>query len=205
MALIRERGVEAVTLRDVAKSVDTGAASLYAYFDNRDVLLEYALDAAYAEVPLVEAAEGDWRGALAATITSTITTLESYPGLGAVALGSIPTHLGALRLAEHELALMELGGLDPHAAALAIDLIAQFAAATAVEGTGRRRLARADRYRAAARSVYESAGAQQFPRVAALATALTGADAQSRRDFAIEVILSGLAQASASDHPHHDA
>lgn len=200
MALIRERGVEAVSLRDVAKAVDTGAASLYAYFENRDVLLEHALDDAYGRVPLVPAVDGDWRPALAATITNTITTLESYPGLGAVALGPIPTHPGALRLAEHELALMEIGGVEPKTAALAVDLIAQFAAATAVEGTGRRRLMRADHQRTEATSAYANADTQQFPRVSALATALTDADERSRRDFAIEVILGGLVHVSSTGH-----
>ncbi|MDF2667306.1 MAG: transcriptional regulator [Microbacterium sp.] len=139
MALIRENGVDAVSLRHVAARVETGPASLYAYFGNRDILLEHVLDAAYAEVTLVDATgDGrDWREALARTIVHTIETLESYPGLGAIALGSIPVLPGALRLAEHELALMEVGGVPADRAALAVDLIAQFAASTAVERTVR--------------------------------------------------------------------
>src|SRR6478735_10788948 len=67
LALIRERGVEAVTLRDVAAAVNTGPASLYAYFHGRDVLLEHALDDVYGGIELVDAVDGDWRAALAAT------------------------------------------------------------------------------------------------------------------------------------------
>lgn len=193
LALIRERGVEAVTLRDVAAAVATGPASLYAYFGGRDVLLEHALDEVYRGIELVDAADADWRSALAATIVGTIDALESHPGIGAVALGTIPTLPGALRLAEHELALMEAGGISGADAALAVDLIAQFAASTAVEATARRRGDVAgEGGQGAARDVYRTADPELFPRVQRLASALTEADERGRRDFAIRVIIAGL-------------
>jgi len=200
MALIREHGVESLTLRDVAAAVETGPASLYAYFDNRDVLLEWALDAAYADVALVDAADGDWRRALAGTIANTIDTLASYPGLATVAFGTIPRRPGALRLAEHELALMDLGGLASDTAALAVDVISQFVAATAVEGTPRPGVGRSDRGRQEAKAAY-GADPELFPRVARLADALTGPDERARRDFGIQVILSGLATTPSPPSP----
>lgn len=196
LALIRERGVEAVTLRDVAAAVQTGPASLYAYFAHRDELLEHALDEVYGSVRLVgvgDVADGDWRAALAATIVRTIDALESYPGIGVVALGTTPTHPGALRLAEHELALLEAGGVPDADAALAIDLIAQFAAVTAVERTVRRRSGSgAGAPGADAAALGEHADADRFPRVRRLVPALTGPDERRRRDFSIGVIIAGL-------------
>jgi len=197
MALIRENGVEAVSLRHVAAQVETGPASLYAYFGNRETLLEHVLDAAYAEVFLVDATDDgrDWRDALAGTIVHTIETLETYPGLGAIALGSIPVLPGALRLAEHELALMEAGGVPADRAALAIDLISQFAASTAVERTVR--LSRGDvgDERSRVRAAYDGADTDRFPRIARSAALLTGPDEAARRDFAIDVLLAGIDRA----------
>ncbi|MDQ1111888.1 AcrR family transcriptional regulator [Microbacterium testaceum] len=194
MTLIREHGVDAVTLRHVAAQVETGPASLYAYFGNRDILLEHVLDAAYAQVPLVDADDDrrSWRDALAATIIRTIETLEGYPGLGAVALGTIPVLPGALRLAEHELALMEAGGIPADRAALAVDLIAQFAASTAVERTVRHGRGGTGDERGRVRVAYEHADPESFPRVARSAALLTGPDETARRDFSIEVLLSGI-------------
>lgn len=195
-ALIRERGLDAVSLRQVAEAVQTGPASLYAYFDNRDSLLEHVLDAIYSQVELVDASDGDWKGALAATITNTILALESYPGIGSVALAAIPTLPGALRLAEHELGLMEAGGIDPARAALAVDLIAQFVAATAIEGsTIGTRSEYADRRRRAG-AVYETADPVAFPHLARSARELTGPDKAARVEFSIDVILSGLEASS---------
>lgn len=196
LGLIQVRGVDAVALRHVAEQVETGPASLYAYFSSRDILLEHVLDAAYAEVTLTEARARDrdtgWRYALSATITSTIETLVIYPGLGAVALGTVPVLPGALRLAEHELALMELGGVAPSRAALAVDLIAQFAASSAIERTVRLDSERGDEERDQVRAIYDNADASRFPRIRQNAALLTGPDEQTRREFAIQVLIDGI-------------
>ncbi|WP_336632697.1 MULTISPECIES: TetR/AcrR family transcriptional regulator [unclassified Microbacterium] len=194
LALVRERGVDALTLRQVAERVDTGPASLYAYFANRDVLLEHVLDAAYAEVRLVDTHDGErgWREALAGTIVETITTLARYPGLGSVALGTIPVLPGALRLAEHELALMDEGGVPPGRAALGIDLIAQFAASSAIERSVRLLGGRGDGERQQVRSAYENADPALFPRIRRQAALLTAPDDRARRDFAIRVLIDGI-------------
>lgn len=188
-----------MTLRDVAAAVNTGPASLYAYFGGRDVLLQHALDEVYGSVELVDVVDvvdGDWRAALAATIVNTLDALERFPGLGAVALGTIPTLPGALRLAEHELALMEAGGIPDADAALAVDLISQFCASSAVERTMRELSRSAGGSEEDVLAVYTSADPRLFPRVRRLAPALTGPDERRRRDFAIRVILAGLAPIS---------
>lgn len=192
--LIRERGVDAVALRHVAERVETGAASLYAYFAGRDELLAHVLDAAYAEVELVylDEAECGWREALAETIAHTIATLERYSGLGSVALGSIPVLPGALRLAEHELTLMEAGGVQADRAALGVDLIAQFAASSAIERTMRLRGDRGDGERQQVRAAYANADPELFPHVRQHAALLTGPDERTRRDFAIRVLIAGI-------------
>ncbi len=189
---MRAGGVETLTLRQVADRVATGPASLYAYFANRDVLLEHLLDSAYGEVALVEIAGGGWKHALAATIGNTIDALGRYPGLGAVALGTIPTLPGALRLAEHELALMDAGGVPEDRAALAVDLIAQFAASTAVERAVRHADSRGAMQRGRVRVAYEEADSDRFPRVARAAALLTGPDEEARRAFAIDLIVTGI-------------
>jgi AcrR family transcriptional regulator len=187
--LAREDGLAAVSLRRVATRLETGPASLYAYFENREQLLAHVLDDAYARVDLVDGDRRTWRDALAATVVNTVDALQELPGLGSVALGSVPVLPGALRLADHELGLMEVGGVPAPRAALAVDLLAQFAAATAVE--------RGDPSSTAlrpvdVRSAYESADAERFPRVVRAAAALTVPDAAARRDFALATIIGGL-------------
>jgi hypothetical protein len=55
--------------------VETGPASPYAYFANRDVLLEHELGEVYGEAVLIDAADGAWRSALASGFLNTIEAL----------------------------------------------------------------------------------------------------------------------------------
>lgn len=87
---------------------------------------------------------------------------------------------------------MEAGGVPADRAALAVDLIAQFAASTAVERTVR--LSRGDvgDDRAHVLTAYEAADLERFPHVARSASLLTGPDDAARRDFAIDVLLADI-------------
>lgn len=198
LSLISERGVDAVTLRHVAERVQTGAASLYAYFTGRNDLLEHVLDAAYLQVDLAESRGGEhgWRDALAQTVANTIAVLERYSGLGSVALGTIPTLPGALRLAEHELMLMESGGVPIAHAALGVDLLAQFAASSAIERVVRLKDDPFNDRPRQVRAVYQNADPERFPRVAESANFLTVPDEEERRSFAIRALISGIESAA---------
>lgn len=108
-----------------------------------------------------------------------------------MALGSILTLPGALRLADHELALMGRGGVPEPRAALAVDLISQFVAATATERTLRG--APGGEYdRDQIGQTYRTTDPERFPHVARAADALVGPAEHERRDFAIGVIIAGL-------------
>ena len=48
LAIVREEGIDALTMRHLAQALDTGPASLYVYVANRDELWELLFDAALA-------------------------------------------------------------------------------------------------------------------------------------------------------------
>ncbi len=60
-----EEGLEAVSMRRIARDLGAGAMSLYHYFDSRDELLELMADT-IAEEMLVPDISPDWRAALEA-------------------------------------------------------------------------------------------------------------------------------------------
>ncbi len=96
------------------------------------------LDEVYGEVVLVDAADGDWRSALAATIVNTIEALARHPGLGAVALGLDPDPARGAPPRRPRTRAHGPWWRPGVTAALAIDLISQFVAATAAERAIRR-------------------------------------------------------------------
>ncbi|KUF18946.1 TetR/AcrR family transcriptional regulator [Streptomyces silvensis] len=124
-------GLEALTMRSVAKALDTGPASLYVYVANRDDLLAAMLDESLARVPL--SSEGTWRERLHALAAATVDAMGRHEGLAVVALGAIPTGTNALLVVDRMLALLKEGGLDDITAAWAVDLLYLHIAAAGVE------------------------------------------------------------------------
>ena len=81
MDLADERGLEGVSMRNVASKLGVGTMSLYRYVDEKDQLLDLILDAAYSEIPLPERPTGDWGKDMALVARSTRKVLKGHPWL----------------------------------------------------------------------------------------------------------------------------
>ena len=199
LAIARQDGLEAVTLRNVAQRLDTGPASLYVYVDNRDDLLERMLDHALSEVPAAPVDLRSWQRQLAGLFTATLDALDRYPGLAQFALGSIPAWPSALAITENALALMRAGGIPDQAAAWTADALYLLTVATAVEhGIERRRAPTAAHhkspaadYSAAARELYAALPADRYPAITSMAAILTQGNDAQRFAFALNAIING--------------
>ncbi|MDF3290825.1 MULTISPECIES: TetR/AcrR family transcriptional regulator [Streptomyces] len=78
--LLDANGLQNFSMRRLAAELGVTPMSVYWYVDNKDDLLEYALDEVFAEIPL-QAAEtgGDWRDAVREFATSYRRTLATHP------------------------------------------------------------------------------------------------------------------------------
>ena len=65
IAIADDEGIEAVSMRRLARELHAGAMSLYHYFENRDELLELMIDTVAAEMVVPEL-PGEWRPAVEA-------------------------------------------------------------------------------------------------------------------------------------------
>ncbi|MET9494869.1 TetR/AcrR family transcriptional regulator [Streptomyces sp. NPDC006552] len=136
--VLRAEGLGKVTMRRLARELDTGPASLYVYVRNTDELHAAVLDALLAEVDLSPAREasGDWRERLTRLLTSYLEMLFRYPSLARSALTVHPAGDHYLDLVEALLVLLREGGVPDARAAWGVDLLLQCATATAVEHAG---------------------------------------------------------------------
>ncbi|GGQ45587.1 TetR family transcriptional regulator [Streptomyces asoensis] len=189
LAVLDRDGLDALTMRRVAKELDTGPASLYVYVANRDDLMAAMLDEALARVPLVT--EGTWRERLRALVAASVEAMSRHEGLAAVALGAIPTGANALLVLDRMLALLKEGGLDDVTAAWAVDLLQLHTAAAAAERSARitrggdegGAVAAADRH-------YAALPADRYPAITALRAALFSPG--DRDTWGLDVLLNGL-------------
>jgi AcrR family transcriptional regulator len=73
-----EEGLDAVSMRRLARELQAGAMSLYHYFENRDELLELMIDTVAAEMVVPEL-PGEWRPAIEAVAHHSREMFRTHP------------------------------------------------------------------------------------------------------------------------------
>jgi AcrR family transcriptional regulator len=187
--VMRAEGLARVTMRRLAKELDTGPASLYVYFRNTAQLHAAVLDELLGSVDLspVEAA-GDWRERLETLLSSYTLVLFEYPSLAQSAVTARPSGQNYLRLVESILALLDEGGVPPRQASWGVDLLLQLATATAAEHAGGEDAEAWDEVAVALRAVRS----ETYPRIAALGEDLLSGPGPARMSWGIRVLINGV-------------
>jgi AcrR family transcriptional regulator len=197
LAIAHDEGVEALTMRRLAQSLDTGPASLYVYVANRQELHDLLFDAAVGTIDTEPVDPERWREQLKALVRRIVKLMvEDYPGLAGLAIARIPTGDNALRVTDSMLALLKAGGASDQAAAYAGDFVNLYATAIAYEQTVYNRAsADPDHQQQEVEALAErfrTLDAERFPTLAALGPALTRGDGEERFELGLDVIINGL-------------
>jgi AcrR family transcriptional regulator len=185
--VMRAEGLGRVTMRRLAKELDTGPASLYVYFRNTAQLHAAVLDELLGSVELAPAA-GDWRERLEALLASYTLVLFEYPSLAQSAVTARPSGENYLRLVESILALLDEGGVPPQQASWGIDLLLQLATSTAAEHAGGDDPEEWNAVAAALQAVRP----ETHPRIAALGEDLLSGTGPDRTSWGIRVLINGV-------------
>ncbi|WP_328616443.1 TetR/AcrR family transcriptional regulator [Amycolatopsis sp. NBC_00355] len=191
VAVMRAEGAERVTMRRLAKELDTGPASLYVYVKDTEELHAAMLDELLAEVDLGDGGAGEWRDRLWAVLGSYRSVLFAHPSLARVALVTRLSGSHYLAVVEAVLALLDEGGMPPGQAAWAVDVLLLIATATAVEHGSRQEKPGAEREHDVLVETLAGLSAQTYPHIAALGPDLVSGPGLSRARWAFDVLLNG--------------
>lgn len=212
LQMMAEQGYDAVSMRSLAKTLDTGPASLYAHVANREQLDQLVMDRIGRGLELPEPDPERWQEQLKQALRDTLELYRAHPGSARATLGAIPTMEGTMRIAEGLMAIMVAGGVSEQAAAWFCDLSALYVGAIAYEESIWMMRARAAEggedfdhaaMDAELRGFFESLPADRYPLLTSLAAVMTQGDGDERFEFALDVLVSGLA--AASDRYRSDA
>ena len=195
--IVAEEGYEALTMRRVATVLETGPSSLYAHVVNKEDLDELLIGRLCAEISLPEPDPASWRQQIVSVCAQLRDQYLRYPGISRAAFAVAPSNLDTLRVAEGLLAIVLAGGVDPQAAAWAVDSLTLYVNAYSLEislvnqqrrhGDGSWVVSHDELLR---RYAALPAAFPQTKRYAAELTAGTGHD---RFDFTLGLMLDGLA------------
>jgi AcrR family transcriptional regulator len=197
LAIVREEGLDALTMRRLAQALDTGPASLYVYVANRDELWELLFDAAIAAVETEPTDPDRWREQLHALAARAVHVMAvEYPGIARMAMAHIPSGENAMRIAESMLSLLRAGGVSDQSAAYAADFLSTYINAIAYEQSTYATLHDDPEHdlqevaRVAER--FAALSPERYPTLTALGDQMTRGDGAERFALGIDVIVNGL-------------
>lgn len=193
LELLKREGPSGLSMRKIAKALDTGPSSLYVYVANQEELHAYVLDAGLGAIEWPDAGEGDWRSRLFDAVYAYLKVLYDAPGLAELALTTIPVGPRSLGLTEYILERLHEGGVRSTAAAWGVDLLLLYAASVAFEQSSRDRQGVTLNALAAS---YRSLDPQRYPMLAGLKDEmLSGDDSDGgveRFRWGFEAIVQGI-------------
>jgi AcrR family transcriptional regulator len=204
MDLMADKGYDAVSMRSLAKALDTGPASLYAHVANKEQLDELVLDRIAGELELPEPDPDRWQEQLREVLRDILGLFRRHPGSARAALATIPTSGNVMRVTDGLLAIAIGGGVSPQAAAWFCDLASLYTSAIAYEesiwagrmvnphdGTAPDHEA----IDAQMIALMEQVSAE-LPFVGRFGRELATGDGDDRFEFGIDVLVAGLAAVS---------
>jgi AcrR family transcriptional regulator len=197
LAIVRDEGLDALTMRRLAHALDTGPASLYVYVANREELWELLFDAAVAAVETEPTDPARWREQLQALAARIVRVLaEEYPGIARLAMVHIPSGENAMRVTESMLSLLRAGGVSDQSAAYAADLLTTYVNAVAYEQSLYATLHEDPEHEAreVARVAerFAALSPERYPTLAALRELMTRGDGAERFALGLDVLINGL-------------
>lgn len=196
LALADAEGLDAVTIRRLAKGLGVTPMALYWHVRNKEELLDGVAAAIFEEVDLSMDATASWREQLRAMVSSMVDVLRSHPSAAFLLSTRTVSSEGGLRATEVMLDILGRGGFSPvestQIARHAINTIT-----TLVSGEPgvvvRDESEKHSDARRSARHFLESLPPERYPRLVKAATPLSeGVDPDAYVTFGLDLLLAGI-------------
>ncbi|MFB7138494.1 TetR/AcrR family transcriptional regulator [Gottfriedia sp. NPDC056225] len=190
--LLKEEGVAGMSMRKIAKALDTGPSSLYVYVKNLQELSSLVLDYGLGQLVLPEPNEESWKENLFGALNAYFSLLYEEPGLAELSFSSIPVGTNFLRLTEYILSTLQDGGVKSRSAAWGVDLLLLYVSSVAYERTTKKK--HGDMQIAKMKEAFQNADPVLFPILFGLGEEMFSGDTKSMERFhwGIEVLIHGI-------------
>jgi AcrR family transcriptional regulator len=195
-------GLDLLSMRHVARTLNTTAAALYWHVGSKDGLLDLIFDRIIGEQPVPEPDPGRWEEQVKEVARTMRATILRHRDVVRLSIGRIPMGPHALRYADGVLAILRAGGLSDTLAVAGHQLLMPTVIGFAIDETGEGGHPPADApspeaAAEAARDYVASLPADRFPHLVALAGHYGNADADARFELLLDIFVDGLARRAA--------
>ena len=190
LALADAEGVNAVTIRRLARELGVTPMALYWHFKDKDELLDALADRLVAEIDPAIDENAPWQRQLAALLGAHLAVLRSHPSAPALLWTRNNTSEPALQLTEVALDVLRRAGFSPdeatHIARQAVRTTTALVATQPLFSAGTDHQANTLRF-------LKSLPAGRYPRIIEAAAPLSGCDdPEAHYDFGLKMVLTSI-------------
>jgi AcrR family transcriptional regulator len=196
LALADAEGLEAVTIRRLAKELGVTPMALYWHFRSKDELLDGMAARIFEEIDPSVDASATWQEQMRALLGSMLDALRAHPSSATLLSTRTASSEGSLRATEVALDILGRGGFSPtqatqvarHAVSTLTNLVSGEPGVVARDKSGELTDARQH-----ARLFLESLPSERYPRLVEAATPLSeGVDPDTYFAFGLDLLLAGI-------------
>jgi AcrR family transcriptional regulator len=203
LAVLDEDGLDLLSMRHVARTLNVSAAALYWHIGSKDGLLDLIFDRVIGEVDVPDPDPGRWQEQLKEVARGTRSTILAHRDVIRLSIGRIPMGPHAVRHADRVLAILRTAGVPDALAVAAQQLLISIVIGVAIDETGGGGHPPADQpppheAAALASDYLASLPSDRFPHLVAVADHIASANADERFELLLDLFVSGLAQRARS-------
>ena len=192
-------GLDLLSMRHIARTLHTSAASLYWHVGSKDGLLDLMFDRLIGEVPVPDPDPDRWQEQLKEVARGERATILRHRDVVRLSLGRIPLGPHALRYADRVLAILRAGGVPDELAVAGEQLLISIVIGFAIDETGEGGQPPADQPPSSeagtmARDYMASLPADHFPHLVQLADQFAADDPDQRFELLLDLFVDGLAK-----------
>jgi AcrR family transcriptional regulator len=192
-------GLDPLTMRHVARTLNATAGALYWHVGSKDGLLDLIFDRVIGEQHVPDPDPEHWQDQLKAVARTMRATILSHRDIVRLSIGRIPMGPHALRYADRVLAILRAGGLPDALAVAAQQLLISIVIGFAIDETGEGGQPPAGEPAprtagAIARDYLATLPGDRFTHLVALAGHFADADPDQRFELLLDIFVTGLAQ-----------
>lgn len=190
--LLDETGIEGLTMRKLADTLDVQAPALYWYFPGKQALLDEMAEALVAGIPHRITNSDDYRDVMIDIATELRLALLSRRDGARVFAGTFVARPNVLQVAEIALASLSRAGFDTRTAARAISSLFYFVLGFVIEEQALVEQSRGTGDRHPMAEKFKVFSPEDYPHLTAALPDLLETDQNARFVFGVGLILKGL-------------
>jgi TetR/AcrR family tetracycline transcriptional repressor len=204
VAVLDADGLDRLSMRHVAKTLNTGAATLYWHVGSKDGLLDLVFDHIIGEQNVPDPDAERWEEQLREVARTMRATLLRHRDVVRLSIGRMAMGPNALRYGDRLLGILRAGGVPPDLAVTAQRLLIAIVNGFSIDDTEEGGRPPADRPADAARLAREYAASlppERFPQLVAHARHFAGPGRDQEFELLLDLFVEGLAQRVATRSP----